>query len=86
VATGTITWVEAGWFGEGMAISITGSGLAGCGVATEFAVPSSANNYKDLVSMIMAAYLSARTVTVIGTAGTCAPPGGRTQISSLHLQ
>ena len=82
----TISWIENGWYGEGLAFAISGVGISGCGASNEFAIPVTASNYKDLVAMVLSAYLATRSVNVVVNGGTCAAPGNRTQIVAIHMQ
>ena len=84
VGTGKITYVENGWYGEGLAIRDT-VGLDGCSAPdTEFAIDAGHPGYKELVSLALSAFTSASDVQLVVEKNACIF-GGRTKILSIRL-
>lgn len=85
LAPTTITFVENGWFGEGLAIQTTATYSTSCyGGGTQFAVPITHPAYKDIVAIALAAYAIGSTVQIVIEDSTCAF-AGRMSILSIRL-
>lgn len=87
VGPGTVTYVENGWYGEGIAIHTDASIVApaGCTAPTnEFAVLSTHAAYKQVVAMLLSAYYTKAKLQLVVTPGACTF-GNRTTILSVRL-
>jgi hypothetical protein len=81
---GRITYVENGWYGEGMAIVLEAS-LSGCPApANQFAVIAGHPSYKEITAMVIAAYLAGTPVQLVVEQGQCVF-GNRTKIVSVRM-
>lgn len=85
--TGTvkITYLENGWFGEGLAFKVSGSGVSGCPAPDiEFAVPQSHPAYREIQTLLVSAFVAKQNIEVVPRIGTCGF-GNRTLIHSVRL-
>lgn len=87
VATGngTLTYIENGWYGDGFAIHHTNS-VSGClAPPTEYGLQPSHPQYKEIVAMLIAAFVNGTTVELVADSGVCVL-GNRTKIISIRLK
>jgi hypothetical protein len=78
-----ITFVENGWFGEGVAVRIDpNTTLQGCG--PDFGVRAEHPAYKQLTALIVSAYHAKSKVELVVNPGDCVF-GNRTNITSVRL-
>ena len=86
-ASGQITFIENGWFGEGFAIHMENSvQTAGCpAAANEYGLEASHQAYKILVALMITAYTQKLPVQMVVQPGTCVL-GARTKIISIRLR
>ncbi|MFT4925508.1 MAG: hypothetical protein ACI8WB_001601 [Phenylobacterium sp.] len=83
-AIGKVTYIENGWFGEGVAIHMS-SGTAGCPAGdTDYAVEASHPAYKEIVALATSAFVAAINVEIVTATGSCAF-GDRNKILSIRL-
>lgn len=84
VGTGKITYVENGWYGEGLVLHFS-VGIDGCSAQNnDFAIDVNHPSYKELVSMALTAFSSSSDVQLIVEKGTCLF-GKRTKVLSIRL-
>lgn len=92
--SGTVTKIETGWNQEGLAIWLSGAGaaLGGCPSADNEYFLSNANHssgrntFAQAVSVLLAAKLSGRSVTVVAYSPQQCGPGGRNLIQAVALE
>jgi hypothetical protein len=87
-AVGKVVLVENGWYGEGMVFTMTVA-IAGCSVGVnplgdQYTIEKSHPSYKELTSLLLAAYTTAVPVSVTVDTGVC--PVGRTKVLSIKLR
>lgn len=83
--TGTLTFIENGWFGEGFAIHMSGATTTGCGAPTnEYGIASDHPAFKYLVSLMMMAYSQQLPVQLVVDQGVCTL-GARTKVIAVRL-
>jgi hypothetical protein len=81
---GKIQWIENGWFGEGMVFSFS-IPISGCpGSANEFAISKDHVGYKEVTSMLIAAYSMQSDVAITVENGICII-GDRTKVISIRV-
>ncbi|KAB7770984.1 hypothetical protein CEK68_01835 [Xanthomonas sp. LMG 12461] len=86
VWTGKITYVENGWYGEGMVIHTSNDGPSGCSAPlNDFAIDKDHPSYKELTAMALAAYTSNSDVELLVDSGVCIF-GNRTKVISIRLK
>jgi hypothetical protein len=83
---GKITFIENGWFGEGLAIHMTSS-QSGCNAPdTEYAVLSNHPAYKEIVALATSAFMASSDVEfVVEPSPDDCVFGSRTKIISIRL-
>ncbi|XXT21292.1 hypothetical protein WME94_06990 [Sorangium sp. So ce429] len=79
---GRVTYLENGWFGEGMAVHLTAS-VPGC-KDHEYAIPVEHPSYKDMTAMLLSAFINNRQVELVVDQGVCIF-GDRTKVLSVRL-
>jgi hypothetical protein len=87
-AVSKVILVENGWYGEGMAFQMTVA-ISGCSVGInplgdQYMIEKTHPSYKELTSMLLAAYTTAASVSVTVDTGVC--PVGRTKVLSIKLR
>jgi hypothetical protein len=86
LVAGKITYIENGWYGEGVAIHSSANGPSGCSASlNDFAIDKNHAAYKELVAIALSAYNSNADVEVIVDTGDCIF-GGRTKVLSIRLK
>ena len=86
VPMGQITYVENGWYGEGMAIHTSNDGPSGCSAGpNQFAIDRNHPAYQELTAMALMAYMKNIEIGLVADSGTCIL-NGRTKIISIRLQ
>jgi len=84
----TVTYVEAGWAGEGMALHLATPAVSnGCPSGsnlTDFAIASSHPSYAEEVTLLYIAYVKKKTITVVIEDTACAF-GNRSSVTSIQL-
>lgn len=87
IASGKLTYVENGWLGEGLALQLSGSGVAGCPSSqlTEFAVDKDHPAYKDMVAIALTAFGLGSQIELVVEPGVCLF-GGRTKVVAIRLR
>lgn len=86
VATGKITSIENGWFGEGVVFHHSGPGISGCGTSpTQFAIDKNHPGYKEIVAIALAAYASSSNVDLVVDPGVCLF-GNRTKALAINMK
>lgn len=84
VGDGYVQSIENGWFGEGIAFKFSKS-IDGCPSEDDFyAVSKDHVAYKEIVSMLLAAYSNSSKVDLTVDKGVCLF-GGRTKVISVKL-
>ena len=83
---GKITYLENGWFGEGVAIHHSTASIKGCAAdPADFAIDKNHPSYKELVAIALAAFTSQSDVELVVDKGICSF-GARTKILSIRLK
>ncbi|MBB4128506.1 hypothetical protein GGR77_003836 [Xanthomonas translucens] len=83
---GQITYVENGWYGEGMVIHTANAGPSGCSAPpNDFAIEKSNPSYQELTAMALTAYTKNMDVGLVVDSGGRIF-GGRTKVISIRLQ
>lgn len=86
VPVGKITFIENGWYGEGVAFQLSGPGVPGCAAGpTHFAIDKNHAGYKEVVAIALAAYASSSNVELIVERGVCSF-GDRTKVLSIRMR
>lgn len=86
LVAGRITYIENGWYGEGVAIHSSTNGPSGCSASlNDFAIDKNHASYRELVAIALSAYNSNADVDVIVDTGACTF-GGRTKVLSIRLR
>lgn len=88
----TITYVENGWHGEGLAVGIPLStvnpGFAGCTAISpelgQFFIPKTHPAYKELTAIALTAYTASTRVWIVAHDNQC-QLGGRVKLFSIRL-
>ena len=83
---GKITYIENGWYGEGVVIHSSTNAPSGCSASlNDFAIDKNHASYKELVAIALSAYNSNADAEVIVDTGVCAF-GGRTKVLSIRMK
>jgi len=86
VGTGRITFLENGWYGEGLALHHSGPGIAGCpGGPAEFAIDKNHPAFKEMVAIALAAFSSSSDVELVVEKGACIF-GDRTKVVAIRVK
>ena len=84
VGPAKITFLENGWFGEGIAIHLD-KGVAGCNSAdNDFALSADHPSYKEIIAFATSAFMSSSNIELVVEEGVCIF-GDRTKILSIRL-
>lgn len=82
---GKITYVENGWYGEGLALHHSTASVTGCtGSPNDFVIDKNHPAYQELLAMALTAYTRDLDVGLIVTKGDCGF-GERTKILAIRL-
>ncbi len=85
VSLGKITYIENGWYGEGMVIHTSNDGPSGCSAAlNDFAIDKNHPSYQELTAMALTAYTKNMNAGLVVDSGVCLF-GGRTKVISIRL-
>lgn len=82
---GKITYVENGWYGEGLALHHSTASVTGCTASpNDFAIDKNHAAYQELLAMALTAYTRDLDVGLIVEKGDCGF-GGRTKIVAIRF-
>jgi len=84
VGPGKITYLENGWFGEGVALHLD-KGTSGCpAMDIDFGIPSDHPSFKEMTALATSAFLASANVELVVDVGNCVF-GSRTKILAIRL-
>ncbi|WOS39489.1 hypothetical protein [Xanthomonas rydalmerensis] len=80
-----ITYVENGWYGEGVAIHMSIDGPPGCSAAlNDLAIDKNHPSYQELIAMALTAYTKNMDVGLVVDPGVCLF-GGRVKVIAIRF-